>query len=129
MNIDIARAWKDAQYRGTLTNEELAQLPENPVGALELTDNDLASVSGAYSIGVPGAASNSCCSGLGLNINLTGCCATGTGSAASPSPSSTSGPVATGYQGGSWHLSYVYDAGYSASDCCSTGYYTTCNVC
>ncbi|GHO82068.1 mersacidin/lichenicidin family type 2 lantibiotic [Dictyobacter formicarum] len=124
MNIDIARAWKDAQYRGALTSEELAQLPENPVGALELTDNDLASVSGAYSIGVPGAASNSCCSGL--NIDLTSCCTTGSTASASPC---TGCAATSGYQGGSWHLSYVYDAGYSASDCCSTGYYATCSVC
>ena len=128
MSIDIARAWKDAQYRGTLTSKELAQLPENPVGALELTDSDLASVSGAYSIGVPGA--GGCCgTGLGLNTNLNGCCATG--GVASTTPSSNGG--ATGYQGGSWHLSYVYDAGAGASagacDSCSTGYYTTCNIC
>lgn len=47
MNIDIARAWKNALYRETLTSEELTQLPENPIGTLELTDEDLISVDGA----------------------------------------------------------------------------------
>ncbi|GCE07983.1 mersacidin/lichenicidin family type 2 lantibiotic [Dictyobacter aurantiacus] len=47
MNFDIAKAWKDAQYRETLTSEELAQLPQNPIGAIELTDAALSAVSGA----------------------------------------------------------------------------------
>jgi len=47
MNFNITKAWKDAQYRETLTSEELAQLPQNPIGALELTDEALETVSGA----------------------------------------------------------------------------------
>ncbi|GHO87490.1 mersacidin/lichenicidin family type 2 lantibiotic [Dictyobacter formicarum] len=47
MNFDITKAWKDAQYRETLTSEELAQLPQNPIGAIELTDAALSAVSGA----------------------------------------------------------------------------------
>ncbi len=46
MKIDIARAWKDEAYRQSLSSEELAMLPENPVGELELTDTDLAMVYG-----------------------------------------------------------------------------------
>jgi hypothetical protein len=42
MNIDIARAWKNAQ-----TSEELTQLSENTIGTLELTDEDLINVDGA----------------------------------------------------------------------------------
>src|ERR1700733_7602148 len=37
----------NAQYRETLTSEELTQLPENPIGTLELTDEDLINVDGA----------------------------------------------------------------------------------
>jgi len=131
MSLDIARAWKDARYRGTLTSEELAQLPENPVGALELTDNDLASVSGAYSIGVPGAASSASTydGGAGLNINISGCCSTSNVGASYPSTYG-GGSSVPGNQGG-WHLSYVYDAGASSGS--STGYgntgYSSCNVC
>ncbi|GCE09051.1 mersacidin/lichenicidin family type 2 lantibiotic [Dictyobacter aurantiacus] len=133
MSLDIARAWKDAQYRGTLTSEELAQLPENPVGALELTDNDLASVSGAYSVGVPGAASSTSGygAGAGLNINLTGCCATGNVGGVYPSTYG-GGASIPGTPAGSWHLSYVYDAGASVGPsvgCSSPSYYTSCNIC
>ncbi|MBI5928041.1 MAG: mersacidin/lichenicidin family type 2 lantibiotic [Chloroflexi bacterium] len=45
-NIDIVRAWKDAEYRNTLTAEERASLPENPAGLVELDDNDLGNVDG-----------------------------------------------------------------------------------
>ena len=41
MNIDIIRAWKDEDYRNSLSKEELAQLPESPVGEVELSDEDL----------------------------------------------------------------------------------------
>ncbi|GCE07982.1 mersacidin/lichenicidin family type 2 lantibiotic [Dictyobacter aurantiacus] len=47
MSIDIARAWKDAQYAESLSSEERAQLPQNPVGSVELTDSALATVNGA----------------------------------------------------------------------------------
>jgi mersacidin/lichenicidin family type 2 lantibiotic len=44
--LDIIRAWKDEAYRMSLTPEELAQLPENPVGPIELTDTELGAVAG-----------------------------------------------------------------------------------
>lgn len=46
MNIDIARAWKDRGYRESLSADEQALLPENPVGQIELTDDELKEVSG-----------------------------------------------------------------------------------
>lgn len=50
-NIDIARAWKDKEYRNSLTPEQLAQLPANPAGEAEedletLSDAQLDEVSG-----------------------------------------------------------------------------------
>jgi mersacidin/lichenicidin family type 2 lantibiotic len=45
-NADIIRAWKDEDYRASLSDEQKALLPENPVGLIELTDEDLSSVSG-----------------------------------------------------------------------------------
>lgn len=39
--VDIVRAWKDAEYRCSLSAEELAHLPEHPAGAIELADEDL----------------------------------------------------------------------------------------
>ncbi len=44
MNNNIVRAWKDEFYRQSLSDEERAQLPENPVGELELTEAELESV-------------------------------------------------------------------------------------
>jgi mersacidin/lichenicidin family type 2 lantibiotic len=46
-NINIIRAWKDAEYRKSLSAEELAMLPENPAGEVVLKDEDLASMIGA----------------------------------------------------------------------------------
>ena len=34
--LDIVRAWKDEEYRMTLSDAERAALPENPVGSLEI---------------------------------------------------------------------------------------------
>jgi mersacidin/lichenicidin family type 2 lantibiotic len=46
MAVDVVRAWKDPEYRKTLTPEELASLPENPAGASEVSDEDIGNVSG-----------------------------------------------------------------------------------
>ena len=45
-NVDIIRAWKDEEYRNSLSEAERAQLPGNPAGAIELSDLDLTSVAG-----------------------------------------------------------------------------------
>ena len=37
-NLDIIRAWKDEDFRRSLTEDERAQLPEHPSGAVELQD-------------------------------------------------------------------------------------------
>jgi mersacidin/lichenicidin family type 2 lantibiotic len=47
MNIDIVRAWKDEEYRSSLSAEQQALLPANPAGELELSDADLEAVHGA----------------------------------------------------------------------------------
>ena len=44
--LDVIRAWKDVKYRRSLSSEQLAALPANPVGLVELTDDDLANASG-----------------------------------------------------------------------------------
>lgn len=45
-NDDITRAWKDEEYRNSLSEEQRSQLPENPAGKIELTQEDLQSVVG-----------------------------------------------------------------------------------
>jgi mersacidin/lichenicidin family type 2 lantibiotic len=44
--FDIIRAWKDPGYRNNLSGDELAMLPANPAGSIELTDDLLESVAG-----------------------------------------------------------------------------------
>ncbi len=46
MSVDIIRAWKDEEYRQSLSTEQLQQLPANPAGLIELSDEDMSSVSG-----------------------------------------------------------------------------------
>ncbi|GCE45719.1 mersacidin/lichenicidin family type 2 lantibiotic [Thermosporothrix hazakensis] len=48
MNHEIIRAWKDASYRKSLSSEDLANLPENPAGAIELSDAELESIQGGH---------------------------------------------------------------------------------
>jgi mersacidin/lichenicidin family type 2 lantibiotic len=52
----IIRAWKDAEYRSSLTAAERAQLPDHPAGTVELTDADLDAVVGGITSPHP------CCS-------------------------------------------------------------------
>jgi len=49
--MEIIRAWKDEEYRLSLSEEQRAQLPENPAGLIELTDVELeAAVGGGRGI-------------------------------------------------------------------------------
>jgi mersacidin/lichenicidin family type 2 lantibiotic len=43
---DVVRAWKDEEYRLSLDEAERVQLPENPVGLVELPDGELEAVAG-----------------------------------------------------------------------------------
>jgi mersacidin/lichenicidin family type 2 lantibiotic len=45
-NLDIIRAWKDEDYCSSLSEEQRSQLPENPAGIIELSDEDMESVAG-----------------------------------------------------------------------------------
>lgn len=47
MKFDVVRAWKDAQYRQSLSAQEQAVLPGNPAGGLDLSDAELQAVHGA----------------------------------------------------------------------------------
>ena len=44
--INIIRAWKDAEYRQSLSAAELAMIPAHPAGLIELTDDDVESAVG-----------------------------------------------------------------------------------
>ncbi|AUB42030.1 Type 2 lantibiotic, leader peptide domain [Nostoc flagelliforme CCNUN1] len=47
-DIDIVRAWKDEEYRNSLSEEQRAQLPENPAGTGELSDETMETVAGGH---------------------------------------------------------------------------------
>lgn len=44
----IIRAWKDPEFRSNLSEEEQALLPDNPAGAIELTDEELDMATGGH---------------------------------------------------------------------------------
>jgi mersacidin/lichenicidin family type 2 lantibiotic len=46
-NLDIIRAWRDPDYRLSLSDAERKQLPEHPAGLVELNDIDLEGVVGS----------------------------------------------------------------------------------
>lgn len=44
--VDIVRAWRDEEYRNSLTEEQRASLPENPAGLAQVSDSVLRSIAG-----------------------------------------------------------------------------------
>jgi mersacidin/lichenicidin family type 2 lantibiotic len=44
--MDIIRAWKDEEYRNSLSEAERNALTPNPAGLIVLTDEDLGAVAG-----------------------------------------------------------------------------------
>ncbi|HZN11311.1 MAG TPA: mersacidin/lichenicidin family type 2 lantibiotic [Blastocatellia bacterium] len=47
--VNIIRAWKDEEYRLSLTPAESALLPENPAGVIDLSDAQLEVAAGGGS--------------------------------------------------------------------------------
>ena len=39
--LEIVKAWKDEDYRESLTDEQRAQLPEHPCGNIEFQESEL----------------------------------------------------------------------------------------
>jgi mersacidin/lichenicidin family type 2 lantibiotic len=48
--IDLVRAWKDSEYRKTLSAEELASLPESPTGLVPAADEELKAAVGGLRV-------------------------------------------------------------------------------
>jgi mersacidin/lichenicidin family type 2 lantibiotic len=44
----IIRAWKDAEFRASLSQAERAALPANPAGVVELSDAELQQAAGGF---------------------------------------------------------------------------------
>ena len=65
-NQDIIRAWKDEDYRLSLSEAERALLPEHPAGLIELAGAEMDSLAGGFgSVG---------CFPTGSLCRLTQCC-------------------------------------------------------
>ena len=66
----ITRAWQDPEFRSGLSAEELAHLPGNPVGAIELSDAELGHVLGAAQSGASvGCNTKTCVTSRGNSVN------------------------------------------------------------
>ena len=46
----IVRAWKDPEYRASLSDAERGALPANPAGLVEMSDADMMDVSGGTTV-------------------------------------------------------------------------------
>ena len=45
--LEVVRAWKDEEYRSSLSEAEQELIPQNPAGFVALSDDDLSSAKGA----------------------------------------------------------------------------------
>jgi mersacidin/lichenicidin family type 2 lantibiotic len=71
--MDTIRAWKDEEYRMSLTEEQRSLLPDNPAGLVELSDAELESIAGG---GGPDNTANvnvSACQQNTACVNVTAC--------------------------------------------------------
>lgn len=62
---DIVRAWRDEEYRNSLTDAEKAALPSHPAGYMDLDDETLGSIAGGCAI----TTFNSSCIPYGCNCH------------------------------------------------------------
>ena len=70
-NIDIIRAWKDENYRNSLSDEQRSQLPQNPAGIIDLSEDDMESIVG----GLKNGGMTHLGTGTGTTANVcNGCC-------------------------------------------------------
>ncbi|GHO73493.1 hypothetical protein KSD_12640 [Ktedonobacter sp. SOSP1-85] len=73
MQFDMTRAWKDEEYRQSLSREQWAQLIENPAGEAELSEAELEQITGtgvgAGGVGAGGGVAKSDVSAFGVKNN------------------------------------------------------------
>ena len=72
-NIDIIRAWKDENYRNSLSDEQRAQLPQNPAGIIDLSEEEMESIVGGLKNGSLGLTLLGTGTGTTANV-CNGCC-------------------------------------------------------
>jgi mersacidin/lichenicidin family type 2 lantibiotic len=59
--FNIIHAWKDAEYRRSLSEAERVQLPDHPAGTIELADADLDAIDGGISSPAPQCSEGNFC--------------------------------------------------------------------
>ncbi len=70
---DIIRAWKDRNYRESLSEEQRSGVPDNPAGISELSDADMEVITGGRPAGGGGG------TGQGTGKNCSKCVSSGCG--------------------------------------------------
>jgi mersacidin/lichenicidin family type 2 lantibiotic len=80
--LNIIRAWKDAEYRQSLSEAERALLPEHPAGLIELSDADLIAAGGRPRGGGPQGGgcddwNTFLCNAQTITVDCQQCCSTG----------------------------------------------------
>lgn len=60
--VDVVRAWRDEEYRSSLSVEERAGLPENPAGLATISDDTLRSITGGCCLSANDGCSRPVCS-------------------------------------------------------------------
>ena len=68
----IIRAWRDAEYRASLSAAERAALPEHPAGTLDLNADDLQAIAGG-NLGVASGGGGGTCSAAPSPCTLWNC--------------------------------------------------------
>lgn len=58
---DIIRAWKDPEFRNSLSEDQRSQLPENPAGILEMSDESLETIVGGRANHTGQGTGTNCC--------------------------------------------------------------------
>ena len=49
-HVNVIRAWKDEEYRLSLSEAERSRLPENPAGLIDLEAGELGAVAGGIGV-------------------------------------------------------------------------------
>lgn len=60
--VNVVRAWRDREYRESLSSEARAALPENPAGIVSVDDDALRSIAG-------GCGGTNCSCGGNTSVN------------------------------------------------------------
>lgn len=70
---NIIRAWKDTDFRNSLSDKERELLPEHPAGVVELTDTELGAAVGGRPLSYGGCPNSTECTDLQGCTNIWMC--------------------------------------------------------